>query len=752
MPKAGQDRLKDYVALLKRAHEDLPQRVEEATEKHRESASGLESLEATDQAEVAMRQIDRDADLTSGQVFGLEAIIDADIRPAIDILGGTFTVTHPLWTKLSTNSEFRSRIEKVIPSVGRIGLPGNRRYPYAGTGFVVGTGLLMTNRHVAEIFTHGCGTRELQFLPDAKADVDFLREKGSPPNPRTLGVEKAIMIHPYWDMAILKVLGLDDNHPILELSLDDARQLPDGREIFVIGYPAFDPRNSAEEQQKLFDGTYGVKRLQPGALHGNVKAASFGKTVAAAAHDCSTLGGNSGSAVFDLTTGQVLALHFGGQYHQKNYAVPTFELSRDSRIVDAGVKFSGDRARGGMGDWAGWWARADQTELAPDQSSLSAAAPKQKPSAPDATRTTQQIIMTNSAVKIEVPLVITISLGHPTETARVEAPRAATEAAEDMTEAMREPFRDTEYDTRRGYDVSFLNEGSEAEVSLQIPLPRAADPDVLAKTNTGDDILKYEHFSIAMHEKRRLALFTASNVVDIPPLKKPEPRKDYTRRGLSGLGPNDQEKWFPDPRIDPRFQLPDVFYNKDRQAFDKGHIVRREDVAWGRTYEELRRANGDTYHVTNCSPQVKEFNRSTLGDANWGDLENNVLSEAANERLCVFAGPVLTEKDRVFKGVGENRTELRARIPEKFWKIVIARIEDGCAAFGFVLEQDLSDVEWEFTPPDELVPFMYPISDIAEMCGVNFPPVVVDNDQYSTTRGANVALRSGAKRKRRKAH
>jgi hypothetical protein len=124
------------------------------------------------------------------------------------------------------------------------------------------------------------------------------------------------------------VNGLASDHPILELSLQDARQLDEGHEIFVVGYPAFDPRNPADTQQKVFDGKYGVKRLQPGALHGRVNTASFGNIVPAAAHDCSTLGGNSGSAVFDLSTGQVLALHFGGQYHRRNYAVPSHAMHR----------------------------------------------------------------------------------------------------------------------------------------------------------------------------------------------------------------------------------------------------------------------------------------------------------------------------------------------------------------------------------------------------------------------------------------
>ncbi len=38
---------------------------------------------------------------------------------------------------------------------------------------------------------------------------------------------------------------------------------------------------------------------------------------------------------------------------------------------------------------------------------------------------------------------------------------------------------------------------------------------------------------------------------------------------------------------------------------------RREDVCWGKTYDEVRRANGDTYHTTNCTPQVAGFNQSS---------------------------------------------------------------------------------------------------------------------------------------------
>src|SRR4029453_11946390 len=173
------------------------------------------------------------------------------------------------------------------------------------------------------------------------------------------------------------------------------------------------------------------------------------------------------------------------------------------------------------------------------------------------------------------------------------------------------------------------------------------------------------------HAKRRLALFTASNVTAASKLKRPDPDQEYSRKALSGLGQSDQEKWFADPRLDDSFQLPDVFYTRDDGAFDKGHIVRREDVAWGESYDLLRRANGDTYHVTNCSPQVAGFNRATLGEDNWGELENVVLKGAASERYCQFAGPVLDPADETFIGAAGGRQKVRVKIPSRFWKVIV---------------------------------------------------------------------------------
>ena len=82
----------------------------------------------------------------------------------------------------------------------------------------------------------------------------------------------------------------------------------------MIGYPALDPRNTADLQNRIFGGIFNVKRLQPGKLREPRDIRSFGHPVAAVTHDSSTLGGNSGSAVVDVGEGHVVALHFAGRY------------------------------------------------------------------------------------------------------------------------------------------------------------------------------------------------------------------------------------------------------------------------------------------------------------------------------------------------------------------------------------------------------------------------------------------------------
>ena len=55
----------------------------------------------------------------------------------------------------------------------------------------------------------------------------------------------------------------------------------------------------------------------------------------------------------------MVALHFGGRFHDINYGVPACELAKDGRVVDVGVKFAGP-AIGGQPPWQKWWDSADE--------------------------------------------------------------------------------------------------------------------------------------------------------------------------------------------------------------------------------------------------------------------------------------------------------------------------------------------------------------------------------------------------------
>jgi len=323
--------------------------------------------------------------------------------------------------------------------------------------------------------------------------------------------------------------------------------------------------------------------------------------------------------------------------------------------------------------------------------------------------------------------IATVNVAPPPVAQSVDRPALSTdwrETSDGEVEKLAEPIVDRDYSKRKGYDDAFLG--------TTVPLPTVTQKTLVAKMDNGKYVIPYEHFSVVLNKQRRLALFTASNVDAASAAKQPEPG-DYSRLALTGLGENDREKWITDERIAAQFQLPDKFYNEDRTAFDKGHIVRREDVCWGKTLAQVRRANGDTFHTTNCSPQVKHFNQSSQGGM-WGKLENFILKQAEKEKYCLFAGPVFADDDEVFEGY-DDKGKVSVKIPRAFWKLVVAKKGASLQAFGFVLEQDLSRVkfEYEFQVSATFAHKMIRIHDLeARLTGIKFPAAVTSADQYGT--------------------
>jgi endonuclease I len=364
------------------------------------AARGAGERPGDEEAEAATRalvKLERDEPLDDPEMGALEAIVLPRGRPVIDVVDGGYPAPGAPWRHLD-EAAHRAAIEPAIRSIGRIEIPEHPALPYAGTGFVVGDGLIMTNRHVAELFVLGLGLRELRFRPGLESvGVDFVREIRHPEPSTFFRVERVLMVHPYWDMALLRVAGLAEPQRPLELEPLHPDDLQ-AREVVVIGYPARDPRNDLALQDRIFRRTYRVKRLQPGKARGARRTRSFGHDVDALAHDSSTLGGNSGSAVLDARSGRVLGLHFGGAYLESNYAVPAFELSRDGRVVDAGVRFT----RTNVGEPPPW-----------DASWRSTAEPPATPDAGPAPLAVSPAPAADGVVSFTIPLRVTLRLGQP---------------------------------------------------------------------------------------------------------------------------------------------------------------------------------------------------------------------------------------------------------------------------------------------------------------------------------------------------
>jgi len=258
-----------------------------------------------------------------------EAIIHQYNRPAYFVQNDSFDTKDAPSTCQEVDdavNNAKAVIDKAIPSVGRINLR-NHRLPWVGTGWVVHENILVTNRHVAREFASQTGD-SFVFVGGAKANLDTIREydtvnQCNSNKEKVYRLRNILWIEPDMghDVAFLSIdkVSDDDDQPQPALiDLMDSltfKELSVGRWISVIGYPALSPYNSLEDQQRIFEGVYGVKRLMPG----QIMELPRGGTIVN--HDATTLGGASGSAVIDLASGKAVSLHFGGIEGKTNDSV-----------------------------------------------------------------------------------------------------------------------------------------------------------------------------------------------------------------------------------------------------------------------------------------------------------------------------------------------------------------------------------------------------------------------------------------------
>jgi V8-like Glu-specific endopeptidase len=276
--------------------------------------------------------------LSEEELQGLEAFILLIARPALFVIDGDFASPPEPWGPLLDQE--RDSIRRVFQSVGRIGVfAGSGPTSMMGTGFLVAPDVVMTNRHVVASFSErGQGT--WRFTPGLVPTIDYRGERDSTTS-TAFRLEEVLGVHdsPLIDLALLRVSWQAEHSAPTPEPLWLASQppeSPEGREVYTVGYPAADTQGVTPPQvlQDIFGTQYEVKRLQPGKLM-EVDTARRIFT-----HDCSTLGGNSGSCVVDLKTGLVVGLHFGGSYRRANRAVALWALTDDPLLRSAGVQFA----------------------------------------------------------------------------------------------------------------------------------------------------------------------------------------------------------------------------------------------------------------------------------------------------------------------------------------------------------------------------------------------------------------------------
>ena len=650
---------------------------------------------------------------SASSMYHVEAIVHRN-HPSHRVLDNEFAPFKGDFRYLSEQTSTRKRIEETFPAVGRIDLTDLRTY--AGTGFVVGKNLVMTNRHVAKEFTKGVGRIKIE-MRSMGAEVDFCEEPSAEEADGFTLIEPVI-IHPYWDMALFRA-DLPDIEPLSFSTETYPSLLSRSQDIVVIGYPAHDSRNGQRAQKDIFGNVYEVKRIAPGRItqqQQKISSRWLSTPVAAMCHDASTLGGNSGSVILDVDNGNVAGLHFAGRYLLENYGVPGFELARDPRIVDAGVNFSGELPPHNAA-LEPYWERYEFDERGsnrkPSHSTISVFTDSQ-----DKKIKGVDMSADKNDVTIEIPLKIQVSLGHPYSYSASYA--SSDEPDNDWVSSPDydgndpdDSFEVADFEVSeskgKGYDPDFLLN--------EVPIPRLSKK---IKKDTfelnGSLLIDYTHFSVCQSKSRRLPRLVAWNIDG-------GNMKQLSRKGIP---------FILDRRIPREFQAGNELYRNN--DYDRGHVARRADLNWG-AMKEAKAANRDSFFFTNMTPQHEKFNQSSEGGL-WGELENAIFDDVKIEdlRVSVMAGPIFRKTDVLYRGV---------QIPEDFWKLIAFHDEDRdeFTVFAYIISQK----ELVFTERRNIDGFsLYQVSlgKLEKETGLDFD----DLAEFDSFDSSNESVRSGGLR------
>lgn len=230
--------------------------------------------------------------------------------------------------------EVFAHCQKVYDAVGRIGARQNGEPTgeewVCGTGILIAEEFILTNHHVYAEYLRN---------PLEEFGIEFGAEKGTEFSDFVKIIDSPVIPIPKYDAVLMRLETPVKHRQPVTLIKKKLNSLQ-GKDIMVIGYPT--SRSDMRPNLVLATKRYSLGKIfrhstdqskyltVPWDAHPIVGEHI---TMQVVCHNASTLPGNSGSAVIDQKTGELIALHFGSAYSYRdgesaNFAIPGAKIAK----------------------------------------------------------------------------------------------------------------------------------------------------------------------------------------------------------------------------------------------------------------------------------------------------------------------------------------------------------------------------------------------------------------------------------------
>lgn len=212
----------------------------------------------------------------------------------------------------------------------------------------------------------------------------------------------------------------------------------------------------------------------------------------------------------------------------------------------------------------------------------------------------------------------------------------------------------------KGYDPKFINNNN--ALSLSKVLPQRFKDELPEVEGAKDKILRYTSLSVLYNRSRMLPFVAAYNIDGSQ--KQGLIKRTHFRR---------------DPRIDAEAQLSHDFYDLEKgfTEFEIGHMGANNELAWG---PKSQTQAYQTFHFPNSVPQAENLNTGI-----WKSLESYIIKEASsavNQKICVFTGPIQSDKDPYYI----NKRDFQ--VPLLFFKVIVFEHEKILYSTAFIMSHE----------------------------------------------------------------